>query len=89
MTAVTTPETSPLLRNLQRIALLIVRIGLAYLFFTQLFWKFPPNFGCPADYTFTTANADGKLTRTTGLCDWIGVPRAANLHPQIKKYLDY
>ncbi len=71
--ATSTNDSSPFLRYLQKIALLVVRIGLAYLFFTQLFWKFPPNFGCPADYKFTTANADGKLARTTGLCDWIGV----------------
>jgi hypothetical protein len=73
MAALTTSETSPLFRNLQKIVLLIVRIGLGYLFFTQLFWKMPPTFGCPADYRFTTANADGRLARTTGLCDWIGV----------------
>ena len=22
-------------------------------------------------------------------CDWIGVPRAENLHPLLKKYLEY
>lgn len=49
------------------------RIGLAYLFFTQLFWKLPPSFSCPDDFRFTTANADGSLMRTTGLCDWIGI----------------
>ncbi len=49
------------------------RLGLAYLFFAQLFWKTPPTFGCPPDYAFTTATADGRLARTSGLCDWIGV----------------
>ncbi len=49
------------------------RIVLAYLFFTQLFWKLPPSFSCPDDFHFTTATANGSLMRTTGLCDWIGV----------------
>lgn len=55
------------------VGLLAVRFGLAYLFFTQLFWKLPPNFGCPPDFRFTTANAQGQLVRTSGLCDWIGI----------------
>ena len=59
--------------NIQKIALLLARIGLAYLFFTQLWWKMPPTFGCPADFSFTIANAEGRLQRTTGLCDWIGI----------------
>lgn len=57
----------------ERVAILIARLALAYLFFTQLFWKMPPTFGCPADYRFTTANPDGSLARSGGLCDWIGI----------------
>ncbi len=53
--------------------LLIGRLGLAYLFFTQLFWKMPPSFGCSDDFRFTTANPDGSLARAGGLCDWIGI----------------
>jgi hypothetical protein len=59
--------------NLRKAALVLARVTLAYLFFTQLFWKFPPSFGCPPDFAFTTANAEGRLQRTSGLCDWIGV----------------
>ena len=40
--------------RLQQAALVLLRIGLAYLFFTQLWWKLPPSFGCPADFRFTT-----------------------------------
>jgi uncharacterized membrane protein YphA (DoxX/SURF4 family) len=60
----------------KQIALVIARLGLAYLFFTQLFWKLPPTFGCPADYSFTTSTVEEgriRLQRTSGLCDWIGV----------------
>jgi hypothetical protein len=57
--------------------LLVARLGLAYLFFSQLFWKMPPSFGCPPDFQFTTGSldADGRLRlqRTSGLCDWIGI----------------
>ncbi len=58
---------------LPRALLVIGRLGLAYLFFTQLFWKLPPSFGCGDDFRFTTANPDGSLARTGGLCDWIGI----------------
>jgi uncharacterized membrane protein YphA (DoxX/SURF4 family) len=64
-------------QRLRRTALVIARVGLAYLFFTQLFWKMPPDFGCPSDYAFTTGSVDEsgrlRLQRTSGLCDWIGV----------------
>jgi hypothetical protein len=64
-------------RRLRQVILVIARLGLAYLFFTQLFWKMPPDFGCPSDYAFTTGGVDDsgrlRLQRTSGLCDWIGV----------------
>jgi hypothetical protein len=32
----------------------------------------------------------GDFVRTyLGVCDWLGVPRAANLHPLLQKYLEY
>ena len=36
--------------NAQKVALVIARLALAWLFFTQLWWKVPPTFGCPADF---------------------------------------
>jgi len=60
----------------QQIVLLVGRLALAYLFFTQLFWKFPSTFGCPADFSFTTGTVESgrvQLDRSSGLCDWIGV----------------
>lgn len=59
-----------------QIALIVGRLALAYLFFTQLFWKFPPSFGCPPDFAFTTGSFESgrvRLDRTSGLCDWIGI----------------
>ena len=35
--------------RLQKAALVVGRVALAYLFFTQLWWKTPPTFGCPPD----------------------------------------
>jgi len=69
----TQPKISTWEETLKKVVLVIARLALAYLFFTQLFWKWPPTFGCPPDFTFTTAATDGKLQRSKGLCDWIGV----------------
>jgi hypothetical protein len=68
---------------LRRAALVIGRLALGYLFFTQLFWKMPPTFGCPPDFAFTTANAEGRLQRTQGLCDWIGVEVVWSERPRL------
>ena len=61
--------------RLRQITVVIARLGLAFLFFSQLFWKLPPRYGCGAGpgFAFTTAGADGALIRTSGLCDWIGI----------------
>ncbi len=66
-------------QRLRSIALVIGRLTLAYLFFTQLFWKMPPTFGCPPDFKFTTADADGILVRAGSLCDSISVGRGGDI----------
>ncbi len=70
-----TAETGPRWeRRLRTVCMTIARLGLGYLFFTQLFWKLPPTFNCQPDFAFTSAKADGSLQRTGGgLCDWIGI----------------
>ena len=74
-----TPPTRPMEweKWLHRVALVVGRLALGYLFFTQLWWKVPPTFGCPADFAVTTgtvtANRQATLQRTSGLCDWIGI----------------
>jgi hypothetical protein len=68
--------------RLRQVILVIARVGLAYLFFTQLFWKMPPSFGCPPDFAFTTADASGRLQRTSGLCDWIGIESEWSTRPR-------
>ncbi len=74
----------------QKVALVVARLLLAYLFFTQLWWKAPPTFGCSPDYAFASFDASGGLRRTSGLCDWIGVQAAwANRpHPVLAANLD-
>ena len=67
----------------QTIMLVLARILLGYLFFTQLWWKVPPSFGCPADFSFTTTGENGRLQRTSGLCDWIGVESAWSARDRI------
>jgi uncharacterized membrane protein YphA (DoxX/SURF4 family) len=58
---------------LRGITKVIARLGLAYLFFSNLFWKLPPRFGCGSEFTFTSAGPGGELVRTSGLCDWVGL----------------
>lgn len=56
--------------------LVIARLGLAYLFFTQLFWKLPGNkFGCGSDFAFPQPAAEGywSANGSSGLCFWMGL----------------
>ena len=68
--------------RLPQVLLVIGRLGLAYLIFTQIFWKLPPSFGCGDDFRFTTANPDGSLARTGGLCDWVGIESTWDQRPR-------
>ncbi len=64
-------------QRLASIGLGMGRIVVGLLWFSQLWWKFPPTFGCPPDFKFST---QGQVT--SGLCDWIGreAAYAGNLH---------
>jgi hypothetical protein len=44
-------SSSRLERTITVLAITIASIGLGYLFFTQLWWKLPPDFGCRNDFT--------------------------------------
>jgi hypothetical protein len=55
------------------IAIAVASIGMGYLFFTQLWWKLPPDFRCEDGYAFSEAGPDGELEQTLGLCGWIGI----------------
>ncbi len=68
-------------RALRNACIVIGRLGLAFLFFTQLFWKLPPTFGCSNDFAFPRL-AEGKTANdraivdgngSGGLCYWIGL----------------
>ncbi len=59
---------------LRQTTIVIARLGVALLFFSQLFWKLPPHFGCPdGAFAFSSVGADGAVKRSAGLCDWIGI----------------
>ncbi len=72
-----TLTTTALDRRLGAIGLGIGRIVVGLLWFSQLLWKLPPTFGCPANFQFST-----RTQITSGLCDWIGreAAYAGNLH---------
>ena len=55
--------------GLGRIGMIISRLVYGYLWYTQLLWKLPPQFGCPPDFAVSTALRE----RTSGLCDWVGL----------------
>ncbi|MCO6451464.1 MAG: hypothetical protein J5I90_11815 [Caldilineales bacterium] len=61
--------------RLYNICILIARLGLAYLFFTQLWWKLPPDFGCTNDFAFPQPAAENYWTGngSGGLCFWMGM----------------
>ncbi len=58
-----------------KVCVVIARLGLAYLFFTQLFWKLPPTFGCNNDFAFPVAAEENHWDSngSSGLCFWMGL----------------
>lgn len=54
-------------QRLAKMGLFITRITVGLLWFSQLWWKLPPTFGCPMPFQFSTRDQF-----TSGLCDWIG-----------------
>ncbi len=62
-----TQTTTALDQRLSGIGLGIGRIIVGLLWFSQLWWKLPPTFGCPPNFQFST-----REQFTSGLCDWIG-----------------
>jgi len=61
--------------RLRKAVIVIARLGLAYLFFTQLFWKLPPSFGCGADFAFPKPAEQNhwEANGSSGLCFWMGL----------------
>jgi hypothetical protein len=55
--------------NLGLIGMIASRLIYGYLWYTQLLWKLPLQFGCPADFAVSTSLQE----RTSGLCDWVGL----------------
>ena len=52
-------------RWLRTATVAIASLGMGYLFFTNLWWMLPPDFGCSQGFQFEGDNA-------SGLCFWIG-----------------
>jgi hypothetical protein len=61
--------------RLFKACMVIARLGLAYLFFTQLFWKLPPSFGCGTDFAFPVPAEQNHwdANGSSGLCFWMGL----------------
>lgn len=65
-------SSSRIERSITVFAIAIASIGLGYMFFTQLWWKAPPDFRCAEGYAFSRAAENGDLIKEPGLCGWIG-----------------
>ncbi|MBE7555448.1 MAG: hypothetical protein HS126_30730 [Anaerolineales bacterium] len=76
------PKVTAWEETLRKVVLVLARLLLALLFFANLFWKMPPTFNCPADFTFARADVSGKLVRSSGLCDWVGVEAVWSHRPR-------
>lgn len=59
-------------RTLRNAVVFIGRLALAYLFFANIWWKLPPDFGCPSDFTFKQETAPGQYNKSSGLCTYLG-----------------
>ncbi len=75
--AVSLPGLAGRLDRLGWLGLFLSRIIIGYLWYTQLLWKLPPTFGCPADFAVSTS----LTARTSGLCDWTGLMAIASKQP--------
>jgi len=51
--------------------LAIARVVVGFLWFQQLLWKMPPDFGCGPRGAASIGQASIGQAGTTGLCDWI------------------
>ncbi|MFL7891427.1 MAG: DoxX family protein [Anaerolineales bacterium] len=68
-------HTASLDSRLFKVCLVIARLGLGFLFFTQLWWKLPPRFGCGADFAFPVPAEQNywDANKSSGLCYWMGL----------------
>lgn len=68
-------ETPRFDTRLYKVCIVIARILLAYFFFTQLFWKLPPEFGCGDDFAFPVPAEENyyDTNGSSGLCYWMGL----------------
>ncbi|MEJ2597045.1 MAG: hypothetical protein P8Z00_01855 [Anaerolineales bacterium] len=70
-------ENKGALDPLGRYGLVVARLVIGYMWITQLMWKMPPLFGCPANFALSTS----LQNRTTGLCDWTGLMAQYSIWP--------
>jgi len=61
--------------RLYKVCMVTARLILGYLFFTQLFWKLPPSFGCGNNFAFPNPSEQNYFdtNNSSGLCYWMGV----------------
>jgi thiosulfate dehydrogenase (quinone) large subunit len=70
--------------RLGRFGLVFARLLIGVLWITQLAWKVPPSFGCPANFAVSTS----YTARTTGLCDWTGLMGVYSILPLHRAFVN-
>jgi len=70
--------------RLGRFGLVFARLMIGVLWITQLAWKIPPSFGCPANFAVSTS----YTARTTGLCDWTGLMGIYSILPLHRAFVN-
>lgn len=77
-------QTSRLDSRLYKVCMVIARLGLAYLFFTQLWWKMPPTFGCGSGFNFPKPAEENyyESSGSSGLCFWMGLESVFSSQPR-------
>jgi thiosulfate dehydrogenase (quinone) large subunit len=70
--------------RLGRFGLVFARLMVGVLWITQLAWKVPPSFGCPANFAVSTS----YTARTTGLCDWTGLMGVYSILPLHRAFVN-
>jgi thiosulfate dehydrogenase (quinone) large subunit len=70
--------------QLGQFGLVFARLMIGVLWITQLAWKIPPSFGCPANFAVSAS----YTSRTTGLCDWTGLMGVYSILPLHKAFVN-
>jgi thiosulfate dehydrogenase (quinone) large subunit len=68
----------------EQLGLALGRMAIGIFWLTQLMWKLPPTFGCPASFAVSANLAH----RPNGLCEWVGLMGKYSLLPAQRAFVE-